>query len=465
MTGEYNYGIASRSSSDSEKMTESNCYYLLESGSSSINEKGNNEVLGTAVTDFSAKTLNGYQDSAVSKLSSLSTKEQLCQFVDIKGYEFAFAGSVAKLEKMSYTYTLKDGSEETVYQNNFTPDKYGYDMIIQENMNANLPIKISGTPLDNSCILEIEEGETLLDNKGCGNGAITITTGVKTNYYETTGKVRYSVLFSGPAPGEATQTPIVTETPTVTGTPIITKTPTVTGTPIVTKTPIVSKTPTVTETPIISKTPTVTKVPTVTETPMVTKMPAVTQTPKETENPIVTHIPEETAVPIETVKPVVTKKPAPSPKMDIQQFSIKNVKNSYIYTGKKITVKNVQVVKGNRTLHLHKDYTLTYLNNRNVGTARLVVKGIGNYKGKMVKNFKIVARSITKLKFSKLRTYRYTGKLIRPRIIVKYGTKRLRKGTEYTVTYRKNRNKGYGLMIIKGKGNFKGIKTFRFRII
>ena len=36
-----------------------------------------------------------------------------------------------------------------------------------------------------------------------------------------------------------------------------------------------------------------------------------------------------------------------------------------------------------------KDYTVTYKNNTKVGTATVVIKGIGNYKGTITKSFKI----------------------------------------------------------------------------
>ena len=61
---------------------------------------------------------------------------------------------------------------------------------------------------------------------------------------------------------------------------------------------------------------------------------------------------------------------------------------SKVYTGKAITQKTI--VKYNGTL-LKKgtDYTVTYKNNTNAGTAKVIIKGTGNYGGKITKTFTI----------------------------------------------------------------------------
>ena len=56
------------------------------------------------------------------------------------------------------------------------------------------------------------------------------------------------------------------------------------------------------------------------------------------------------------------------------------------YTGQptmKLTYKGL-------TLKLGKDYTVTYANNKNLGTATMTIKGIGNYTGELTRLFKIV---------------------------------------------------------------------------
>lgn len=61
----------------------------------------------------------------------------------------------------------------------------------------------------------------------------------------------------------------------------------------------------------------------------------------------------------------------------------------YPYTGKKI--KPVVTVKdGQKRLIKGRDYTVRYRNNKKRGTARIILKGKGNYKGKFIKKFRIV---------------------------------------------------------------------------
>ncbi len=53
-------------------------------------------------------------------------------------------------------------------------------------------------------------------------------------------------------------------------------------------------------------------------------------------------------------------------------------------------------------------------------------------------------------------TYTYTGSKIYPKVTVKRGKKTLTRGTDYTLKYKKNKNVGYGQVVVKGKGNYSG---------
>lgn len=59
------------------------------------------------------------------------------------------------------------------------------------------------------------------------------------------------------------------------------------------------------------------------------------------------------------------------------------------YTGKAVKT-TVSIKDGKNTLKYKKDYTISYKNNVNLGTATVTVKGKGNYTGTIKKNFKIV---------------------------------------------------------------------------
>ncbi len=67
------------------------------------------------------------------------------------------------------------------------------------------------------------------------------------------------------------------------------------------------------------------------------------------------------------------------------------------YTGKSITF-NPLVKCGSKVLVKNTDYTLSFSNNKNVGTASITVRGKGNYKGTFTKKFLIRPAKITGIK-------------------------------------------------------------------
>ena len=66
------------------------------------------------------------------------------------------------------------------------------------------------------------------------------------------------------------------------------------------------------------------------------------------------------------------------------------------YTGDKVTLEDLQVFDVNGPLEEERDYTVSYKNNTKVGTATVVIKGIGNYRGSISKEFKITGKAKTK---------------------------------------------------------------------
>lgn len=59
----------------------------------------------------------------------------------------------------------------------------------------------------------------------------------------------------------------------------------------------------------------------------------------------------------------------------------------------------------------------------------------------------------------------YTGKAIKTTITIKDGNKTLKNGTDYTVSYKNNINPGTVSVTIKGKGNYTGTITKKFKIV
>ncbi len=133
------------------------------------------------------------------------------------------------------------------------------------------------------------------------------------------------------------------------------------------------------------------------------------------------------------------------------------------YTGKEIKP-SITVKYGSTALKLGTDYTVSYSNNKNIGTATVVVTGVGSYKGYTGKTtFKIVKKK--EFSVYSISDKAYTGKEIKPTVTVKDGSKTLKLGTDYIVSYSNNKNVGNGTATVTGKNNYKGFsKKVTFKI-
>ena len=91
------------------------------------------------------------------------------------------------------------------------------------------------------------------------------------------------------------------------------------------------------------------------------------------------------------------------------------------YTGKEITP-TPTIKYGDVTLVKDKDYTLTYTDNINVGTAKVSITFIGNYSGTAATNFDIIARVVTEddktVTIQPIADQTYTGSEITPEPVI-----------------------------------------------
>ena len=133
------------------------------------------------------------------------------------------------------------------------------------------------------------------------------------------------------------------------------------------------------------------------------------------------------------------------------------------YTGSLIAP-NITVSCNDVELVKNTDYTVSYSNNKNVGTATISITGIGDYTGTITKNFNIVARDISDTTIGSIPNQIYTGNSISALPVITYNGATLTKGTDYTLTYSNNVNVGTGTVTITGKGNFKGTTSKTFSI-
>ena len=149
-------------------------------------------------------------------------------------------------------------------------------------------------------------------------------------------------------------------------------------------------------------------------------------------------------------------------RISISKASVTLSTSTYAYDGK-AKKPGVTVKLNGKTLKNGTDYTVSYSNNTKVGTAKVTIKGKGNYTGSVSKTYSI-KNNFKKATVSGISTKAFTGKNITQSITVKYNGKTLKKGTDYTVSYSSNKNIGTATVKVAGKGSYTGTVTKTFKI-
>ena len=149
-------------------------------------------------------------------------------------------------------------------------------------------------------------------------------------------------------------------------------------------------------------------------------------------------------------------------RISILKASVTLSTSIYAYDGK-AKKPGVTVKLNGKTLKNGTDYTASYSNNTKVGTAKVTIKGKGNYTGSVSKTYSI-KNNFKKATVSGISTKAFTGKNITQSITVKYNGKTLKKGTDYTVSYSNNKSIGTATVKITGKGSYTGTITKTFKI-
>lgn len=149
---------------------------------------------------------------------------------------------------------------------------------------------------------------------------------------------------------------------------------------------------------------------------------------------------------------------------DLSRSSVDLSADSFTYDGTE-KKPSVTVKTGNRQLTANSDYTVSFVNNTNAGSATVTVTGKGNYSGSVTKNFTISAASLEKAELAlSASSFTYDGTEKKPDVTVTVNKKQLKKGTDYTVSYDNNTNIGTASVTITGKGNYSGTVTKSFQI-
>ena len=136
------------------------------------------------------------------------------------------------------------------------------------------------------------------------------------------------------------------------------------------------------------------------------------------------------------------------------------------YTGKAIEPE-ITIRDGETILIKDKDYTVSYSNNINIGEAKIIITGIGNYTGSVTKTFNIKEKErkdITKLSINTIEEQVYTGIKITPEVKINDQSYILVKDKDYQINYSNNIDVGTANITVIGIGDYKGTVNSKFSI-
>lgn len=157
---------------------------------------------------------------------------------------------------------------------------------------------------------------------------------------------------------------------------------------------------------------------------------------------------------------------APAEKV-LTQVSVSSIKVQ-TYSGKGITPKvTVKDASTGKKLSAGKQYTISYENNVNAGTAFAVIRGVpgSGYDGVLRVNFTIQPQNIKKVKSKVLgKRFFYSGQPVTPEVSATYNKTALSAGKDYQIRYLNNERQGTAQIELTGTGNFTGTKVVKFKI-
>ena len=137
------------------------------------------------------------------------------------------------------------------------------------------------------------------------------------------------------------------------------------------------------------------------------------------------------------------------------------------YTGDEICP-DITVKLDNYTLKKDVDYNVSYINNIELGTATIIVEGIGKFTGQnrteftiKLSKYDITDGASVNINSSSLI---YIGKEITPDVKVEYNDQIMTIGKDYTITYKNNIYPGKATIVITGIGDYCGTINIGFII-
>ncbi|MCI8300288.1 MAG: hypothetical protein HFI69_08055, partial [Lachnospiraceae bacterium] len=161
-----------------------------------------------------------------------------------------------------------------------------------------------------------------------------------------------------------------------------------------------------------------------------------------------------------------------SQSVDLSTADIELSQLSYIYTGKACTP-DVSVSYHDVLLKAGTDYTVTYENNTEIGTATVIITGAGIFSGSIRRNFTITDASNPDPETKNISdciitvspdSFVFDGSPKTPNVTVKDGDKYLTNDIDFSLSYSDNINVGTANVIVTGKGAYTGTVTKNFTI-
>ena len=132
------------------------------------------------------------------------------------------------------------------------------------------------------------------------------------------------------------------------------------------------------------------------------------------------------------------------------------------WTGSAITP-SIRISIGGKTLAEGTDYTLSYENNIDPGTASVTITGAGSYTGTVTKSFAIKA-DLSQASMADIPDQDYCGKPLRPAVSITLGGRILVPGTDYSLAFSRNDAPGTATVTATGMGSYTGTCSASFQI-
>ena len=141
--------------------------------------------------------------------------------------------------------------------------------------------------------------------------------------------------------------------------------------------------------------------------------------------------------------------------------------SSVTYTGEEIRQDAAGLIDKSTHTYMGEgvDYTVSYKNNINAGTATVTYTGINAYTGTYSKTYKITKAKIAKEDVELAESYPYVKGGAKPVPVIKVGSRTLVSGKDFTLAYANNTKAGkIATVTITGKGNYSGTVKESFTV-